>query len=154
MRGRGLCATTAAGRIHAMTETPGATGHRAFTDRAWLLLMIPALCWSGNAIVGKAVAGQVPVRVFLEYHGVKHPIDEVPRDAILGLTPQDESVLFVLEEIAGGAGEGRGFGGEPVGEELLDGDRLAEARGEEHGLLGGRGGKRRPVGEKLGAAEL
>jgi len=44
-----------------MTETPGATGHRAFTDRAWLLLMIPALCWSGNAIVGKAVAGQVPV---------------------------------------------------------------------------------------------
>lgn len=29
-------------------------------DRAWLLMTIPALCWSGNAIVGKAVAGQVP----------------------------------------------------------------------------------------------
>ena len=45
--------------MYAMSETPA--GHRAFTDRAWLLLMIPALCWSGNAIVGKAVAGQVPV---------------------------------------------------------------------------------------------
>lgn len=33
---------------------------RGLFDRAWLLMTIPALCWSGNAIVGKAVAGQVP----------------------------------------------------------------------------------------------
>jgi len=33
---------------------------RAILDRAWLLMMVPALCWSGNAIVGKAVAGEVP----------------------------------------------------------------------------------------------
>lgn len=33
---------------------------RGVFDRAWLLMVIPALCWSGNAIVGKAVAGQVP----------------------------------------------------------------------------------------------
>ena len=33
---------------------------RSVFDRAWLLMMLPALCWSGNAIVGKAVAGQVP----------------------------------------------------------------------------------------------
>jgi drug/metabolite transporter (DMT)-like permease len=28
--------------------------------RAWLLMMIPALCWAGNAVVGRAVAGTVP----------------------------------------------------------------------------------------------
>ncbi len=49
-----------------------------------------------------ALAGKIPVRTFLEYHGAKHPVGEVPRDAVLGLTPQDEAVLFVLEEIAGG----------------------------------------------------
>ena len=49
-----------------------------------------------------ALAGKLPVRTFLEYHGAKHPVGEVPRDAVLGLTPQDEAVLFVLEEIAGG----------------------------------------------------
>ena len=46
--------------------------------------------------------GKVPVRVFLEYRGEIHPVGEVPRDAVLGLAVQDEAVLFVLEEIAGG----------------------------------------------------
>ncbi len=50
-----------------------------------------------------APAGQVPVRVFLDYRGSQRPIGGVPRDVVLGLTPQDEAVLFVLEEIAGGA---------------------------------------------------
>ncbi|HAL92648.1 MAG TPA: hypothetical protein DCM68_06455, partial [Verrucomicrobia bacterium] len=50
-----------------------------------------------------AAEGPVPVRIFLEYHGAKHPIGETPREAVLGLVPQDEAVLFVLEEIAGGS---------------------------------------------------
>ena len=45
---------------------------------------------------------QVPVRVFLDHHGEKHPIGETSRDTVLGLTAKDEAVLFVLEEIAGG----------------------------------------------------
>ena len=51
----------------------------------------------------RAAAGQVPVRTYLEFHGARHPIGSVPRDAVLGLASHDESVLFVLEEIAGGA---------------------------------------------------
>lgn len=39
-----------------MAHTP-----RSVFDRPWLLMMLPALCWSGNAIVGKAVAGLVPI---------------------------------------------------------------------------------------------
>ena len=50
-----------------------------------------------------ALEGKVPVRVFLEFHGAKHPLGEVPRDAVLGLAEQDEAILFVLEEIAAGA---------------------------------------------------
>ena len=61
-----------------------------------LLLGLPR-GWRESALEGK-----IPVRTFLEYHGAKHPVGEVPRDAVLGLTPQDEAVLFVLEEIAGG----------------------------------------------------
>lgn len=49
-----------------------------------------------------ALEGKIPVRTFLEYRGAKHPVGEVPHDAVLGLTPQDEAILFVLEEIAGG----------------------------------------------------
>jgi drug/metabolite transporter (DMT)-like permease len=29
-------------------------------DRVWLLLMLPPLFWAGNAVIGRAVAGQVP----------------------------------------------------------------------------------------------
>ncbi len=47
--------------------------------------------------------GKVPVRIFLEARGTKHPIGEISRDTVLGLAARDESVLFVLEEIAGGA---------------------------------------------------
>lgn len=39
-----------------MTQDP-----RGPFDKPLLLMMIPALCWSGNAIVGKAVAGLIPV---------------------------------------------------------------------------------------------
>ncbi len=50
-----------------------------------------------------ALHGKIPVRIFLETHGTKHPIGEIARDTVLGLTAKDEAVLFVLEEIAGGA---------------------------------------------------
>jgi drug/metabolite transporter (DMT)-like permease len=33
---------------------------RNLADRAWLLMMLPALFWAGNAVVGRAVAGEVP----------------------------------------------------------------------------------------------
>ncbi len=49
-----------------------------------------------------AAAGQVPVRTFLEYRGERQPAAAVPRDALLGLAPADEAVLFALEEIAAG----------------------------------------------------
>lgn len=51
----------------------------------------------------RALAGQVPVRIELEFRGARHPIGSVPHDVVLGLVSHDESVLFVLEEIAGGA---------------------------------------------------
>ncbi len=53
--------------------------------------------------------------------------------------------------VAGGAGEGGGLGGEPIGKEPVDGQRLAEPGGNERGLFGGRGGKRGPAGEKFRA---
>jgi drug/metabolite transporter (DMT)-like permease len=37
-----------------------APARRGPFDQAWLLMMIPALCWAGNAVVGRAVAGTVP----------------------------------------------------------------------------------------------
>lgn len=49
-----------------------------------------------------SASGRVPVRVFLDSQGGKHPISETPRDAVLGLTPRHDALLFVLEEIAGG----------------------------------------------------
>lgn len=36
------------------------TSRRGPLDRPWLLMMLPGLFWAGNAIVGRAVAGQVP----------------------------------------------------------------------------------------------
>lgn len=35
-------------------------GRRGIADQAWLFLMLPGLFWAGNAIVGRAVAGDVP----------------------------------------------------------------------------------------------
>ncbi|NLG36044.1 MAG: hypothetical protein GX548_11885 [Lentisphaerae bacterium] len=49
-----------------------------------------------------AADGKIPLRIFLEHGGRRHPIGETPRDAVLGLTARDEAILFVLEEIAGG----------------------------------------------------
>src|SRR3712207_4697361 len=33
---------------------------RGLLDQAWLLMMLTALFWAGNAILGRAVAGEVP----------------------------------------------------------------------------------------------
>ncbi|HYC02369.1 MAG TPA: DMT family transporter [Azospirillaceae bacterium] len=33
---------------------------RGIADRAWLLMMLPGLFWAGNAVLGRAVAGEVP----------------------------------------------------------------------------------------------
>jgi len=49
-----------------------------------------------------ALQGQVPVRIFLEANGTRQPLSEISRDTVLGLSAQDEAVLFVLEEIAEG----------------------------------------------------
>jgi superfamily II DNA or RNA helicase len=50
-----------------------------------------------------SASGKVTVRVFLDFMGVKHPIGEVPRTRPLALTKKADAILFVLEEIAGGA---------------------------------------------------
>lgn len=50
-----------------------------------------------------APAGMIPVRIQVDTRGGRHAIGEIPRDATLGLAPQDEALLFVLEEIAGRA---------------------------------------------------
>lgn len=33
---------------------------RGLVDQAWLLMMLPGLFWAGNAVIGRAVAGEVP----------------------------------------------------------------------------------------------
>jgi superfamily II DNA or RNA helicase len=46
--------------------------------------------------------GPVPVNCFLEYASARHPLGEVPHDATFRLSKQDESLLFVLEDISEG----------------------------------------------------
>jgi drug/metabolite transporter (DMT)-like permease len=41
-------------------QTTRAAPRRGRLDQPWLLMLLPALFWAGNAIVGRAVAGQVP----------------------------------------------------------------------------------------------
>ena len=43
-----------------MTETTKTPGRRGIADQAWLLMMLPGLFWAGNAVLGRAVAGEVP----------------------------------------------------------------------------------------------
>ncbi len=50
-----------------------------------------------------AACGNIPVRLGLIIQGAFQPMTQVARETTLGLTPPDEAVLFVLEEIAGGA---------------------------------------------------
>ncbi|HOE01284.1 MAG TPA: SNF2-related protein [Kiritimatiellia bacterium] len=50
-----------------------------------------------------APGGQIPVRLGLVMSGAVVPMTQISREITLGLTPQDEAVLFVLEEIVGGA---------------------------------------------------
>jgi len=71
------------------TGTPGAVNCE-------LLLGLP------NGWRESALQGKIPVRVFLDTHGTKHPLSEIPRSTVLGLTAKDDSLLFVLEEIAEG----------------------------------------------------
>jgi drug/metabolite transporter (DMT)-like permease len=40
------------------TEAPARRG--GIADQAWLLMMLPGLFWAGNAVLGRAVAGEVP----------------------------------------------------------------------------------------------
>src|SRR5215213_7228413 len=35
-------------------------GRRGIADQAWLLMTLPGLFWAGNAVLGRAVAGEVP----------------------------------------------------------------------------------------------
>ena len=43
-----------------MTEATTEPGRRGIADHGWLLMLLPGLLWAGNAVVGRAVAGQVP----------------------------------------------------------------------------------------------
>jgi hypothetical protein len=43
-----------------MDQTIQAARRRGLLGQPWLLMLLPALFWAGNAIVGRAVAGQVP----------------------------------------------------------------------------------------------
>lgn len=43
-----------------MTQLPAAPGRRRIYDVPWFLLMLPPLFWSGNFVLGRAVAGEVP----------------------------------------------------------------------------------------------
>jgi drug/metabolite transporter (DMT)-like permease len=43
-----------------MDQPVPATRRHGLADQAWLLMLLPALFWAGNAVVGRAVAGEVP----------------------------------------------------------------------------------------------
>jgi len=51
-------------------------------------------------------AGAIPVRCYAVYRGEPCLLDAVPRDMPLSLSKQDESLLFVLEDIAEGPARG------------------------------------------------
>lgn len=42
------------------TGSKRAPGRRGIADQAWLLMMLPGLFWAGNAVLGRAVSGEVP----------------------------------------------------------------------------------------------
>lgn len=43
-----------------MAASPPPRSRFRIADQAWLLLMLPPLFWAGNAVLGRAVAGEVP----------------------------------------------------------------------------------------------
>jgi superfamily II DNA or RNA helicase len=47
-------------------------------------------------------SGRVPVECLAAVNGRRVPLDQVPRDLALVLSPKDEALLFVLEDIGGG----------------------------------------------------
>ncbi|HYE50094.1 MAG TPA: DMT family transporter [Azospirillaceae bacterium] len=44
----------------ARSQDAAPAGRRGPLDRPWLLLVLPPLFWAGNAVIGRAVAGEVP----------------------------------------------------------------------------------------------
>ena len=50
--------------------------------------------------------GPFPLQAALEYRGERLPLDAVPRDTPFTLSKQDESILFVLEDISEGPAPG------------------------------------------------
>ncbi|WP_225889802.1 DMT family transporter [Indioceanicola profundi] len=49
-----------AGMDHSTETTGTVPARKGIADQAWLLMTLPGLFWAGNAIVGRAVAGDVP----------------------------------------------------------------------------------------------
>jgi superfamily II DNA or RNA helicase len=78
-------------------DTPGAQNCR-------LNLVLPQ-DWERAA---RAPEGLTPVEVHIVFDGgMTRRLDGIPRDLLLGMSGQDDSILFVLEEIAGGRVPGR-----------------------------------------------
>ncbi|MBP7008883.1 MAG: SNF2 helicase associated domain-containing protein [Kiritimatiellae bacterium] len=47
-------------------------------------------------------AARIAVRIFLEHRDMRQPVSALPPQTAVALSPADEAILFVLEEIAGG----------------------------------------------------
>ncbi len=86
------------GRPYLCRETPGTAG----AAPARLQLQMPE-----NWVEHWHRTGRVPVACLVEYAGRTQPADAVPTDVPLAFAPQDEAVLFVWEDIAGGPAPGR-----------------------------------------------
>jgi superfamily II DNA or RNA helicase len=50
---------------------------------------------------------EIPLRCAAEYRGKTVPLNEVPKDLPLAFSPQDENLLFILEDICEGPAKGR-----------------------------------------------
>src|SRR5215207_6811489 len=48
------------GTHYGMAKAMTPPGRRGIADQTWLLMMLPGLFWAGNAVLGRAVAGEVP----------------------------------------------------------------------------------------------
>lgn len=85
-------------RPYLCRESPGSAG----ATPARLKLQLPedwVECWHRG--------GRVPVSCLVEYAGRIQPADIVPTDIPLAFAAQDEAILFVWEDIAGGPAPGR-----------------------------------------------
>lgn len=96
--GSQAAAAAMAGRAYLCREPPGADG----AAPARLHLRLPE-DWTADW----RRTGRVPVECWVEYAGRLQAADSVPTDQPLAFAPQDEAVLFVWEDIAGGPAPGR-----------------------------------------------